>query len=76
MVNYEFLGKMKGDAMLINTSQGDLVYQDALLAKLEACPKFWVGTDVYDGEPTKEACEFKHPIASHPRVYGTHHCGD
>ena len=52
MVNYEFLGNMREDAMLINTSQGNLVYQDALLDKLNTCPKFWVGTDVYDGEPT------------------------
>lgn len=52
MVNEEFLGKMKDDAMLINTSRGDVVNEPALLAKLEACPKFWVGTDVFTGEPT------------------------
>lgn len=76
MVNAEFLGKMKPDAMLINTSRGAVVVEEALLEKLEACPDFWVGTDVYNGEPTVKACsDFNHAIASHPRVYGTHHCG-
>ena len=76
MVNQEFLSKMKDDAMLINTSRGDVVDEEALLAKLEACPNFWVGTDVFKGEPAvKETHDWNHPIASHPRVYGTHHCG-
>ena len=76
MVNQEFLAKMKDDAMLINTSRGDVVDEEALLAKLEACPNFWVGTDVFKGEPAvKETHDWNHPIASHPRVYGTHHCG-
>ena len=76
MVNAEFLGKMKPNAMLINTSRGNVVDEEALLAKLESCPDFWVGTDVYNGEPTVKATnDFNHPIAAHPRVYGTHHCG-
>lgn len=76
MVNEEFLSKMKDDAVFINTSRGNVVNEDALLAKLEACPKFWVGTDVFNGEPTVKATDdFNHPIAAHPRVYGTHHCG-
>lgn len=76
MVNAEFLGKMKDDAMLINTSRGDLVDEAALLAKLESCPDFWVGADVFVGEPTVgEQQGFNHAIAQHPRVYGTHHCG-
>ena len=66
---------MKADAMLINTARGNVVNEEALLAKLEACPDFWVGTDVYNGEPTAKACDFQHPISQHPRVYGTHHCG-
>lgn len=76
MVNAEFLGKMKPNAVFINTSRGNVVDEEALLAKLESCPKFWVGTDVYLGEPTVKATDdFNHPIAAHPRVYGTHHCG-
>ena len=75
MVNAEFLGKMKPDAMFINTSRGNVVDEEALLAKLESCPAFWVGTDVFNGEPTVKAGEFVHPISQHARVYGTHHCG-
>ena len=76
MVNVGFLGKMKSNSVFINTARGDLVDEDTLLAKLESCPEFWVGTDVFNGEPsTKVADDFNHPIASHSRVYGTHHCG-
>lgn len=75
MVNKEFLEHMKDDAVLINTSRGDVIDEDALLAKLEACKGFWCGLDVFKGEPSAKACEWKHPLASHPRVYGTHHCG-
>ena len=75
MVNAEFLEEMKENAVLINTSRGDLVDEEALLAKLESCPNFWCGLDVFKGEPAAKATEWKHPLASHPRVYGTHHCG-
>ena len=75
MVNEAFLAKMKADAVLINTSRGNVVSDDALLAKLEACPNFWVGTDVFNGEPSAKAAAFEHPLSQHPRVYGTHHCG-
>lgn len=60
---------------MINTSRGAVVDEDALLAKLESCPNFWVGTDVFNGEPSAKVGDFIHPIAQHPRVYGTHHCG-
>lgn len=64
MVNEEFLGKMKSDGMLINTSRGNVINEEALLAKLESCPNFWVGTDVYNGEPTVKATnDFVHPIS-------------
>ena len=76
MVNADFLSKMKDDGVLINTSRGNLVMEDALLAKLNECPNFWFGTDVYVGEPTVKAVnDWMHDIACHPRVYGTHHCG-
>ena len=66
---------MKSNAVLINTSRGNVVNEEALLAKLEANDDFWVGTDVFNGEPAAKEAEFNHPIAAHPRVYGTHHCG-
>ena len=55
---------MKRDAILINTSRGDIVDEDVLLAKLESCQNFWVGTDVYNGEPEELVSDdFVHPIA-------------
>ncbi len=76
MVNKDFLSHMKPDAVLLNTSRGTVVNEDHLLAHLEANKGFWFGTDVFNGEPagTKEV-PFTHPIAQHPRVYGSHHIG-
>jgi len=48
---------MKEDAVLINTTRGSLVNEDALLARLNACPKFWFGTDVFVGEPSVKATD-------------------
>jgi len=75
MVNKEFLGKMKENGVLINTSRANVVDEEALLAKLEACKDFWVGSDVFVGEPSAKVADFTHALAQHPRVYGTHHCG-
>ena len=76
MVNKDFLSHMKPDAVLLNTSRGTVVNEEHLLAHLEANKNFWFGTDVFNGEPagTKEVA-FTHPIAQHPRVYGSHHIG-
>ena len=76
LVNKEFLSHMKPEAVLLNTSRGTVVNEDDLLAHLEANKGFWFGTDVFNGEPagTKEV-PFTHPIAQHPRVYGSHHIG-
>jgi D-3-phosphoglycerate dehydrogenase / 2-oxoglutarate reductase len=75
IINEEFLSKMKCDGTLINTSRGDLVDDDALIAKLDACPKFYAAVDVYRGEPQVKECEFVHPFGKHDRVYTTHHIG-
>lgn len=66
---------MKPTATLINTSRGSLVNEKDLLEHLEKNPEFWFGTDVYVGEPSVKEGPFEHPIAKHPRVYGTHHIG-
>ena len=76
LVNKSFLAHMKPDAVLLNTSRGTVVNEVDLLAHLEANKNFWFGTDVFNGEPagTKEIA-FTHPLAQHPRVYGSHHIG-
>ena len=66
MVNAAFLDKMKPNGVLINTSRANIVDEDALLAKLTANNDFWVGSDVFVGEPTAKECDFTHPLAQHP----------
>ena len=52
LVNKEFLAKMKNDGVLINTARGNCIVDEDLLEKLNSNPDFWVGTDVFNGEPT------------------------
>jgi D-3-phosphoglycerate dehydrogenase len=75
MINSKFLGKMKSNSVLINTSRGDLANEDDLLVCLNTNNNFWYGTDVYKGEPSGKEADFDHKIAKHPQVYGTHHQG-
>jgi D-3-phosphoglycerate dehydrogenase len=75
MVNSSFLGQMKKDAVLINTSRGNLVNDSDLLSHLEANPDFWFGADVLNGEPSAKQADFDNSLAKHPRAYITHHCG-
>lgn len=63
MVNAEFLGMMKEDAMLINTARGSVINDEALLAKMEACPNFWFGTDVFNGEPSAGVADWANAVA-------------
>lgn len=66
---------MKSDAVLINTARGNCVVDEDLLAKLEENKDFWVGTDVFNGEPSAKEIDWSSALSKHPRVYGTHHCG-
>ena len=75
LVNKTFLAHMKQDGVLINTARGTCVNEADLLEHLEQNPNFWYGTDVFIGEPAVKEGPFDHPIAKHPRVYGTHHIG-
>jgi phosphoglycerate dehydrogenase-like enzyme len=43
---------MKNDGVLINTARGNCIVDEDLLEKLNSNPDFWVGTDVFNGEPT------------------------
>jgi len=52
VVNAENLGRMKPEAILVNTSRGDLVQEDALAEALEAGRLGAAGLDVYAEEPS------------------------
>jgi D-3-phosphoglycerate dehydrogenase len=75
MVNKEFLSKMKTDAVLINTSRGEIIDEEALIDHLQTNKNFWVGLDVFKNEPSDKKGVFESSLAQHERVYGTHHIG-
>jgi phosphoglycerate dehydrogenase-like enzyme len=64
------IGRMKEGAILVNTSRGPLIDQDALLAALSE-GRILAGLDVYDTEPLPPG----HPIRSAPNTVLTPHVG-
>lgn len=74
LVNKEFLAQMKEGAILLNTSRGEVVDEDALLDALDT-KGIRAGLDVYANEPAASKDEFVSRLAQHPNVYGTHHIG-
>jgi phosphoglycerate dehydrogenase-like enzyme len=65
------LAAMKPSALLVNTSRGPIIDQQALVAALTAGRLGGVGLDVYDEEPLA----FDHPLRSTPRTLLTPHIG-
>ena len=74
LVDRSFLGQMKRGAVLLNTSRGDLVDEQALLEALDD-RDLRAGLDVYADEPGTGRAEWASPLAQHPHVVGTHHIG-
>ena len=74
LVNAERLALMKPNAILLNTSRGEVVDQAALRAALQA-GKLRAGLDVFDPEPAEGTGNFADPILDLPNVWGTHHIG-
>ena len=65
------IARMQPHALLINTSRGPLVEEDALIAALEAGKIGGAGIDVYDHEPLPPDA----PIRRTPRTLLTPHLG-
>jgi phosphoglycerate dehydrogenase-like enzyme len=65
------LALMKPTALLVNTSRGPIVDEDALLAALEAGTIGGAALDVYDEEPLPR----DHPLRRAPRTVLTPHLG-
>lgn len=65
------LAAMKPSALLVNTSRGPIVDQDALIAALREGRIAGAGIDVYDVEPVRAG----HPLLSAPNTVLTPHLG-
>lgn len=71
LVGPEELAAMKPSAVLVNTSRGPIVNQDALVEALRAGTIAGAGLDVFEEEPLPEG----HPLRSMPNVLATPHLG-
>ncbi len=74
MINRDFLNNVRENAILINTSRGDIVDDEALIEAMNA-KNIRVGLDVFNNEPLESAGKFETALSKHPNVYGTHHIG-
>ncbi|MFC5178083.1 NAD(P)-dependent oxidoreductase [Nocardioides taihuensis] len=74
LVDEAFLARMRRGAILLNTSRGDVVDEDALLAALDE-GRVRAGLDVFEDEPGSGRAEWSSPLAQHPAVVATHHIG-
>lgn len=70
LINRDTIAKMKDGVILINTSRGTNVDEDALLAALDSGKVYGAGLDVFAEEPAKNAA-----LYSHPHVSCTPHVG-
>ena len=64
IINEENIGKMKQGVMIVNTSRGGNVDEDALLAALDSGKVRAAGLDVWAQEPTKNEALYTHPAVS------------
>ena len=64
LINAERIAKMKDGVVIINTSRGSNVDEDALLAALESGKVRAAGLDVYADEPASNAALYSHPMVS------------
>jgi D-3-phosphoglycerate dehydrogenase / 2-oxoglutarate reductase len=71
MVNKDFLNKMKEGSILINTSRGELIDEDALYESLKSGHLGAAALDAF----TKEPPDPDNPLLSLPQVIVTPHMG-
>jgi len=69
-----FFEAMNPGAMFINTSRGEIVDEDALIAAVKE-KGIRVGLDVYQNQPSSKDTDWKPGLAELPGVSLTHHVG-
>ncbi|MGH7179028.1 MAG: NAD(P)-dependent oxidoreductase, partial [Tepidisphaeraceae bacterium] len=74
LIDAAFCDALKPGAVLINTSRGSVVDEEALMNAIRE-KGVRAGLDVFENEPAGASGAFKSELASSPRVYGTHHIG-
>lgn len=74
MVDDAFLDQLPDGCVILNTSRGDVVDEDALLRALDQ-RGMKAGLDVFADEPSNASGTFSSPLAAHPSVVGSHHIG-
>lgn len=74
LVGRELLAHVQPGTIVLNTSRGDLIDEDALLAAMDS-KGVRAGLDVFADEPAASTGSIDSRLAKHPNVYGTHHIG-
>jgi D-3-phosphoglycerate dehydrogenase / 2-oxoglutarate reductase len=74
LIGERFLAAVKPGAIVVNTSRGSVIDQEALKAAIRE-KGVRAGLDVFAREPSGGAGEFTDDIVNEPGVYGTHHVG-
>lgn len=74
LIGKDLLSHCKEGAIIINTSRGEIVDDEALLEAFDSM-NIRAGLDVYNDEPAGSTATFASALAQHPNVYGTHHIG-
>ena len=75
LIGHDQLARMKPTAFIINCSRGGIVDETALAQAVQAGTIAGAALDVFEIEPGASDTEFKDPIRTVSRIYGTHHVG-
>jgi erythronate-4-phosphate dehydrogenase len=70
LVNAAFLARLKRDAVLINTSRGQVIDEPALSDFLDACPQACAVLDVWSGEPEINTNLLSRVLIGTPHIAG------
>lgn len=74
LINHDLLAHVQAGTIILNTSRGELIDEEALLHAMET-NDVRAGLDVFEDEPSASAGNIDSRLAAHPHVCGTHHIG-